>query len=377
VEVIYLAVKYEFIKECKQTGARLGRVHTPHGVIDTPAFMPVGTQATVKAMTPDELKEIGAQIILSNTYHLYIRPGHKLVEKAGGLHGFMNWDRPILTDSGGFQVFSLNELRKIREEGVEFRSHLDGSKHFFTPESVMEIENSLGADIMMAFDECAPYPADYDYVKNSMERTIRWLKRCKEAHKNTDKQALFGIVQGGTYKDLRIESARRTVEVELPGYAVGGLSVGEPKELMNEVLEYTVPELPKDKPRYLMGVGSPDSLLDGAIRGIDMFDCVLPTRIARNGTVMTSKGKLVVRNAEYSEDFLPMDEECDCYACKNFSRAYIRHLIKAGEILGGRLTTIHNLRFLQNLMANIRKAIAEDRLGDYRDEFFEKYGYNK
>ncbi|MDF2519969.1 MAG: tgt [Clostridia bacterium] len=372
-----MAVKYEFIKECKQTGARLGRVHTPHGVIDTPAFMPVGTQATVKAMTPDELKEIGAQIILSNTYHLYIRPGHKLVEKAGGLHGFMNWDRPILTDSGGFQVFSLNELRKIREEGVEFRSHLDGSKHFFTPESVMEIENSLGADIMMAFDECAPYPADYDYVKNSMERTIRWLKRCKEAHKNTDKQALFGIVQGGTYKDLRIESARRTVEVELPGYAVGGLSVGEPKELMNEVLEYTVPELPKDKPRYLMGVGSPDSLLDGAIRGIDMFDCVLPTRIARNGTVMTSKGKLVVRNAEYSEDFLPMDEECDCYACKNFSRAYIRHLIKAGEILGGRLTTIHNLRFLQNLMANIRKAIAEDRLGDYRDEFFEKYGYNK
>jgi queuine tRNA-ribosyltransferase len=377
LEVIFLAVRYEFIKECKQTGARLGRVHTPHGVIDTPTFMPVGTQATVKAMAPNELKELGAQIILSNTYHLYIRPGHKLVEKAGGLHGFMNWDRPILTDSGGFQVFSLNELRKIKEEGVEFKSHLDGTKHFFTPEYVMEIENSLGADIMMAFDECTPYPCDWDYAKNSMERTIRWLKRCKDAHKNTEKQALFGIVQGSTYKDLRIESARRTVEIELPGYAVGGLSVGEPKDLMNEVLEYTVPELPKDKPRYLMGVGSPDALLDGAIRGIDMFDCVLPTRIARNGTVMTSKGKLVVRNAEYAEDFLPMDEECDCYACKNFSRAYIRHLIKAGEILGGRLTSIHNLRFLQNLMANIRKAIAEDRLGDYREEFFIKYGYKK
>lgn len=372
-----MAVKYEFIKECKQTGARLGRLHTPHGIIDTPTFMPVGTQATVKAMAPNELKEIGAQIILSNTYHLYIRPGHKLVEKAGGLHGFMNWDRPILTDSGGFQVFSLNELRKIKEEGVEFKSHLDGTKHFFTPEYVMEIENALGADIMMAFDECTPYPCDWDYAKNSMERTIRWLKRCKDAHKNSEKQALFGIVQGSTFKDLRIESARRTVEVELPGYAVGGLSVGEPKDIMNEVLEYTVPELPKDKPRYLMGVGSPDALIDGAIRGIDMFDCVLPTRIARNGTVMTSKGKLVVRNAEYAEDFLPMDEECDCYACKNFSRAYIRHLIKAGEILGGRLTSIHNLRFLQNLMADIRKAISEDRLKDFRDEFFIKYGYNK
>ncbi|MDF2590641.1 MAG: tgt [Clostridia bacterium] len=372
-----MAVKYELIKECKQTGARLGRVHTPHGIIDTPTFMPVGTQATVKAMAPNELKEIGAQIILSNTYHLFIRPGHKLVEKAGGLHGFMNWDRPILTDSGGFQVYSLSDNRKIKEEGVIFKSHLDGAKHFFTPEYVMEIENSLGADIMMAFDECTPYPCDWDYAKHSMERTLRWLKRCKDAHKNTEKQALFGIVQGSTYKDLRIESARRTVEIELPGYAIGGLSVGESKEIMNDVMDYTVPELPKNKPRYLMGVGSPDALIDGAIRGIDMFDCVLPTRIARNGTVMTSKGKLVVRNAEYAEDFLPMDEECDCYACKNFSRAYIRHLIKAGEILGGRLTSIHNLRFLQNLMADIRKAISEDRLGDFRKEFFIKYGYNK
>ena len=371
-----MAVRYELIKECKQTGARLGKLYTPHGVIDTPTFMPVGTQATVKAMSPLELKEIGAQIILSNTYHLYIRPGHKLIERLGGLHGFMNWDRPILTDSGGFQVFSLNELRKIKEEGVEFKSHLDGSKHFFTPEYVMEIENSLGADIIMAFDECIPFPCDKDYAKKSMERTIRWLKRCKEAHNNTVKQALFGIVQGGIYKDLRIESAQRTVEVDLPGYAIGGLSVGEPKDTMNEVLEYTVPQLPKDKARYLMGVGSPDCLIDGSIRGIDMFDCVLPTRIARNGTVMTSKGKLVVRNAEFSQDSIPMDEECDCYACKNFSRAYIRHLIKAGEILGGRLTTIHNLRFLQNLMSNIRQAIKEDRLLDFKKEFFEKYGYD-
>jgi len=372
-----LAVKYELIKECKNTRARLGRVHTPHGIIDTPAFMPVGTQATVKAMSPDELKDIGAQIILGNTYHLYIRPGHKLIEDFGGLHGFMNWDRPILTDSGGFQVFSLNELRKITEEGVEFKSHLDGSRHFFSPEFVMEIEKSLGADIIMAFDECIPYPCEKDYAKKSMERTIRWLKRCKKAHTNTDKQALFGIVQGGTFKDLRIESAKMTVDVDLPGYAVGGLSVGEPKEEMYEVLEYTVPLLPEDKPRYLMGVGSPDSLIDGVIRGIDMFDCVLPTRIARNGTVMTSKGKLVVRNAEYASDSLPLDENCDCYACRNFSRAYIRHLIKAGEILGGRLTTIHNLRFLQNLMANIRNAIKEDRLLSFREEFFESYGYNK
>lgn len=372
-----MIIRYELIKEDKRTGARLGKLHTPHGIIDTPVFMPVGTQATVKAMTPLELIESGAQIILSNTYHLYIRPGHKLIEKAGGLHGFMNWDRPILTDSGGFQVFSLNDLRKISEEGVEFKSHLDGSRHLFTPEYVMEIESSLGADIIMAFDECAPYPCEYDYAKKSMERTARWLKRCKKAHNNTEKQSLFGIVQGSVYKDLRIESAKRTVEVDLPGYAIGGLSVGEPKELMNEVLEYTVPELPQNKPRYLMGVGSPDCLIEGSIRGIDMFDCVLPTRIARNGTVMTSKGKLVVRNAEYSEDFRPLDEECDCYACRNFSRAYIRHLIKAGEILGGRLTTVHNLRFLQNLMSEIRKAIREDRLTELRDEFFERYGYEK
>lgn len=370
-----MSVRYELIKTCAQSGARLGKLHTPHGVIDTPVFMPVGTQATVKAMSPLELKEIGAEIILSNTYHLFIRPGHELIKDFGGLHGFMNWDRPILTDSGGFQVFSLNELRKITEEGVIFRSHLDGTKHFFTPEFVMEIENALGADIMMAFDECTPYPCEHDYAKKSMERTARWLKRCYDSHKNTEKQALFGIVQGGTFKDLRIESAKLTTDIELPGYAIGGLSVGEPKNLMYEMLEYTTPLLPNDKPRYLMGVGSPDCLIDGVIRGIDMFDCVLPTRIARNGTVMTSTGKIVIRNAEYAEDHEPLDKECDCYTCKNFTRGYIRHLIKANEILGGRLTTIHNLRFLQNLMKDIRQAIMDDRLLDFKSEFFYKYGY--
>ncbi|WP_099187765.1 tRNA guanosine(34) transglycosylase Tgt [Tepidibacter mesophilus] len=369
------AIRYEHIKTCKQSGARLGRIHTPHGIIETPIFMPVGTQATVKSMTPEELKEINSQIILSNTYHLYMRPGHELVKEAGGLHKFMNWDRPILTDSGGFQVFSLGPLRKITEEGVEFRSHIDGSKHFLSPEKVMEIETDLGADIIMAFDECAPYPASRDYVKNSLERTTRWAKRCKEAHHNTEKQALFGIVQGGMYKDLREQSAKEIMELDFPGYAVGGLSVGEPKELMYEVLEYTTPLLPKDKPRYLMGVGSPDALIEGAIRGIDMFDCVLPTRIARNGTAMTSQGKVVVRNAKYAKDFTSLDPECDCYACKNYTRAYIRHLVKANEILASRLITTHNLHFLLKLMENVRQAIREDRLLDFRQEFFIKYGY--
>ncbi|MGX9755608.1 tRNA guanosine(34) transglycosylase Tgt [Clostridioides difficile] len=369
------AVRYELIKTCKQSGARLGRLHTPHGIIETPIFMPVGTQATVKSMTPEELKEIGSQIILSNTYHLYMRPGHELIKKAGGLHEFMNWDKPILTDSGGFQVFSLGPLRKIKEEGVEFRSHLDGSKHFLTPEKAMEIQNALGSDIMMAFDECAPYPADREYVKNSLERTTRWLKRCKDAHNNTDKQALFGIIQGGMYKDLREQSAKEITSIDLPGYAIGGLSVGEPKPLMYDVLEHTTPFMPKDKPRYLMGVGSPDDLVEGVIRGVDMFDCVLPTRIARNGTAMTSQGKVVVRNATYAEDFTPLDPECDCYTCKNYSRAYIRHLVKANEILGARLITTHNLHFLLNLMKQIRQAIMEDRLLDFRNEFFAKYGY--
>lgn len=367
------AVKYELIKICKQTGARLGRLHTPHGVIETPIFMPVGTQATVKSMTPEELKEIGSQIILSNTYHLYLRPGHDLIERAGGLHKFMNWDKPILTDSGGFQVFSLGPLRKIKEEGVEFRSHLDGSKHFLSPEKATEIQNALGSDIIMAFDECAPYPADRQYVKNSLERTTRWLERCKAAHKYPEKQALFGIVQGGMYKELREQSAKEITAIDLPGYAIGGLSVGEPKDMMYEVLDYTVPLLPEDKPRYLMGVGSPDDLLEGVLRGIDMFDCVLPTRIARNGTVMTSQGKVVVRNASYAEDFTSLDSECDCYTCKNYTKAYLRHLIKCNEILGARLLTIHNLHFLLKMMENVREAIKEDRLLDYKKDFFEKY----
>lgn len=372
-----MAIRYELIKVCKQTGARLGRIHTPRGIINTPIFMPVGTLATVKAMTPEELKDLNAEIILSNTYHLYLRPGHELIEKAGGLHKFMNWDRPILTDSGGFQVFSLGDLRKITEEGVEFRSHIDGSKHFLSPEKATEIQNTLGSDIMMAFDECAPYPAEYDYVKKSLERTTRWALRCKEAHKNPDTQALFGIVQGGMFKDLREQSVKELLALDFPGYSIGGLSVGEPKDLMNEVLDYTVPLLPKDKPRYLMGVGSPDALIDGVIRGIDMFDCVLPTRIARNGTAMTSHGKVIIKNAKYIEDFGPLDPECECYTCKNYSRAYIRHLYKCDEILSSRLLTTHNLHFLINLMKQVREAILEDRLLDFRADFFEKYGYNK
>ncbi|MGI6570657.1 MAG: tRNA guanosine(34) transglycosylase Tgt [Caldicoprobacterales bacterium] len=365
---------FELIKEDPNSKARLGRFHTPHGSIDTPVFMPVGTQATVKAVTPDNLEKIQAQIILANTYHLFIRPGHNLIREAGGLHKFMNWHRPILTDSGGFQVFSLADLRSIREEGITFRSHLDGSEQFLSPEKVMEIENALGADIIMALDECIPYPADYDYTRRSVERTTRWLKRCIQAHRRDD-QALFGIIQGGMYADLRQKSAEEILSHDLPGYAIGGLSVGEPKSLMYEMLDCTVPLMPKNKPRYLMGVGSPDCLLEGVLRGIDMFDCVLPTRIARNGTVLTSHGKVVVRNAAYERDFSPLDPECDCYACKNFTRAYIRHLIKANEILASILASIHNLRFLIRLMEDVRKAIQEERLYAYRDEFFSKFGY--
>ncbi|MFR1517445.1 MAG: tRNA guanosine(34) transglycosylase Tgt [Clostridia bacterium] len=369
------AVTYELIKVCKQSGARLGRLHTPHGTIETPTFMPVGTQASVKGISPEELRALDAGIILSNTYHLYLRPGHELIREAGGLHRFMNWDRAILTDSGGFQVFSLSKLRKISEEGVQFRSHIDGSKHFLSPEKAMEIENALGADIIMAFDECAPYPSDYEYTKNSMYRTTRWAARCLKSHADTKRQSLFGIVQGGMYADLRKISARDLVSMDFPGYGIGGLSVGEPAELMYEMLEETVPVLPENKPRYLMGVGSPDYLIEGAIRGIDMFDCVLPTRIGRNGTVMTSRGRVIVRDARYSEDFTPMDEECGCPACKNHTKAYIRHLLKAGEMYGLRLTTLHNLYFLINLMKSIRCAILEDRLLDFRKEFYAKY-YN-
>jgi queuine tRNA-ribosyltransferase len=368
------AVTYEHIKSCRQTGARLGRVHTPHGVIDTPAFMPVGTQATVKTMSPEELKSMDAHIILSNTYHLFLRPGHELIKAAGGLHTFMNWDRPILTDSGGFQVFSLSDIRKITEEGVQFRSHLNGDKLFLSPEKAMEIQNALGSDIMMAFDECPPYSADYDYIKKSLERTSRWAERCLNSHDRKQDQGLFAIVQGGMHEDLRRMSAEQLTSMDFPGYAIGGLSVGEPKHLMYEVLDYTTPLLPADKARYLMGVGSPDALIEGSMRGIDMFDCVLPTRIARNGTCMTSSGRLVVRNAKYAEDFGPIDPKCSCYTCKNYSRAYIRHLIKADETFGIRLTTYHNLHFLLQLMREVRQAIADDRLLDFRNEFFASYG---
>jgi len=372
-----MAVKYELIKQCKQTGARLGRLHTPHGTIETPIFMPVGTLATVKTQSPEDLKQMNAQIILSNTYHLFLRPGDDIVKEAGGLHKFMNWDRPILTDSGGFQVFSLSNMRKIEEEGVHFKNHLNGEKLFISPEKATQIQNNLGADIMMAFDECAPYPADRDYVKQSLERTTRWAERCLKAHQRPHDQALFGIVQGGMYSDLRAQSAREITSLDFPGYAIGGLSVGEPKDLMNEVLESTTPLLPQDKARYLMGVGSPDALLDGVIRGIDMFDCVLPTRIGRNGTTMTSEGRLVVRNAKYARDYGPLDPKCDCYTCTNYTRAYIRHLVKCEETFGFRLTSYHNLYFLLKLMENIREAIRQDSLLDYRNQFFEEYGLNK
>ncbi|MGG3957310.1 tRNA guanosine(34) transglycosylase Tgt [Bhargavaea massiliensis] len=370
-------IRYELIKTCKQTGARLGMLHTPHGSFETPMFMPVGTLATVKTLSPEELKEMGAGVILSNTYHLWLRPGHEIVKEAGGLHSFMNWDRGILTDSGGFQVFSLSEFRRIEEEGVYFRNHLNGDKLFLSPEKAMEIQNALGSDIMMAFDECPPYPATHEYMRRSVERTSRWAERCLKAHQRPNEQGLFGIVQGGEFEDLRKQSAQDLVSLDFPGYAVGGLSVGEPKEVMNRVLEFTTPLLPANKPRYLMGVGSPDSLIDGAIRGIDMFDCVLPTRIGRNGTVMTSEGRVVIKNAKYARDFTPLDPNCDCYTCRNYTRAYIRHLIKCDETFGIRLTSYHNVYFLIKLMERVRQAIREDRLGDFREQFFEQYGFNK
>lgn len=371
------AITYELLHIDKNSGARRGVVHTPHGDIQTPIFMPVGTLATVKAMSPEELKnDVKAQIILSNTYHLYLRPGHDLVKEAGGLHKFMNWDRPILTDSGGFQVFSLSGLRKITEEGVIFNSHLDGSKHIFTPEKVMEIEEALGADIIMAFDECCPYPSDYKYTKNSMERTTRWAKRCKEAH-TTENQGLFGIIQGGFYKDLREISARDLISLDFPGYAIGGISVGEPKEEFLDILRYTTPLMPENKPRYLMGVGTPDYLIEASLAGIDMCDCVLPTRLARHGTALTSKGKLVIRNQNFARDWNKLDDECDCYTCKNYTRAYLRHLVKTNEILGMRLLSLHNLRFLTKLMERVRIEIENDNLLSFREEFYKKYGYDQ
>lgn len=371
------AIRYELIKEEKNTGARLGILHTPHGSFETPIYMPVGTLATVKGLSPEELKDMGAEIVLSNTYHLWLRPGEDIVEEAGGLHKFMNWDRGVLTDSGGFQVFSLSDMRKIEEEGVHFRNHISGEKLFLTPEKAIQIENALGADIIMSFDECPDFHHSYDYVKNSINRTTRWAERGLKAHQRPDDQALFGIVQGAGYKDLRIQHARDLASLDFPGYSIGGLSVGETKDEMNSVLDYLTPELPKDKPRYLMGVGSPDALIDGVIRGVDMFDCVLATRIARNGTCMTSTGRLVVKNAQYARDFRPIDENCDCYTCRNYTRAYVRHLIKTDELFGMRLASIHNVYFLLELMRNVRKAIMDDQLLEFREDFFERYGYNK
>ena len=370
-------VRFTLEHVCRQSGARAGRMETPHGTILTPAFMPVGTQATVKAMSPDELKQLGAGIILANTYHLWMRPGSDLVREAGGLHRFMSWDRAILTDSGGFQVFSLSDPKRITEEGVGFTSHIDGSRHILTPEKSIQVQNDLGADIIMAFDECTPWPAEKDYAQRSLERTTRWLERCLEAHQRPGDQALFGIVQGSTYADLRRQSARAVTAFDLPGYAIGGLSVGEPGPEMQAMLEETVPLLPDNRPRYLMGVGSPDYLVDGALRGIDLFDCVLPTRMGRNGTVLTSEGRLIVRDARYARDFAPLDKACSCPVCQTFSRAYIRHLIKAREILGLRLTSWHNLHFLVHLMAQVRAAILADRLADFRAEFFDAYGYTR
>ena len=363
------AVTYELIQQCPETGARAGRLHTPHGSFDTPMFMPVGTQGTVKTLSPEELHTMGAGVILGNTYHLFLRLGHEIVKKAGGLHRFMNWDGAILTDSGGFQVFSLGALRKISEEGVAFRSHHDGSKQFLSPEKSMEIQMALGSDIAMAFDECTPYPADYEYACRSMRLTTRWAKRCQAVH-NREDQALFGIVQGGMYADLRQESAEQLVAMDFPGYAIGGLSVGEPKPLMYEVLEQTVPFLPQNKARYLMGVGTPDCLVEGVARGIDMFDCVFPTRVARNGTAITSQGRVVIRNAAYIEDFMPLDPECDCYTCRNYSRAYLRHLIRCDEIFGLRLMSLHNLYYLIKLMHQIRTAIIDGNYPEFRKLFW-------
>ena len=369
-------IKYTL--EAKDGNARAGVIETPHGKIETPVFMPVGTQATVKAMTKEELETIHSQIILGNTYHLYLRPGDKLVNDFGGLHKFMNWDKPILTDSGGFQVFSLGELRKIKEEGVHFRSHLDGSKHFLSPEKSIEIQNNLGSDIMMVLDECPPGMSSREYLIPSIERTTRWAKRCVDANRNKDRQGLFAIVQGGIYEDLRDKSFEELSQYDddFSGYAVGGLAVGEPREDMYRILHYSTPKLPENKPRYLMGVGEPLDMLEAVESGIDMMDCVHPTRIGRHGTVFTKYGRLVIKNQSYYRDDRPLDE-CDCYVCKNYTRAYIRHLFKAEEILGQRLATYHNLHFLIKLMDNARRAIKEGKFKEYKEEFIKNYTSGK
>ncbi|HIC92498.1 MAG TPA: tRNA guanosine(34) transglycosylase Tgt [Syntrophaceae bacterium] len=363
--------RFKVIKKSKEGEARIGEFNTPHGMVKTPVFMPVGTQATVKGLTPEELKGIGTEIILANTYHLYLRPGHQVIERIGGLHKFMHWDGPILTDSGGYQVFSLNALREISEEGVTFKSHIDGSIHLITPESVIHIQESLGADIITCLDECTPYPATYEYTQRSLELTINWAKRSK-ATKTNNHQALFGIIQGGMYRDLRERSAKEMVEVDPDGYAIGGLSVGETKLLTWEMIEYTIPHLLPDRPRYIMGIGTPEDIVECVYRGVDMFDCVLPTRNARNGMLFTNSGKIVIRNSAYRLDEDPIDKDCDCYTCRNYSRAYLRHLFMAGEILASRLNTLHNLYHFICLMNDIRQAIFEDRFLQFRRDFYHK-----
>ena len=370
-------VWYELKHTCKQTGARYGILHTPHGDFETPIFMPVGTKANVKTLIPEEVRVVSDGLILGNTYHLWLQPGDELIKDFGGIRGFMKWDGALLTDSGGFQVFSLSKIRKITEEGVEFRHHKSGEKLFLSPEKSIQIQNNLGADIIMSFDECPPFDSDPKYLKDSIDRTIRWAKRGKDAHKNPDTQALFGIVQGAGNKELRKYCLDKLMEIDFPGYSIGGLSVGESKHEMYEMLEYLKTIMPVDKPRYLMGVGSPDDLIVGSMNGIDMFDCVLPSRNARHGTAFTSYGKVQVKNQKYVNMKDPLDPECNCFVCKKYSAAYLNHLVKSEEILGMRLITYHNLYFLKNLMHDIREAIQNDRLLDFKNEFFKKFGYTK
>lgn len=370
-------IEYTLLKKEANTNARLGKIKTNYGEYDTPMFMPVGTQATVKTLSPEELVDINSGIILANTYHLWLRPGEDIVNKAGGLHKFMNWDGPILTDSGGFQVFSLAKPKDISEEGVHFKNHLNGDDLFLTPEKSIEIQNKLDSDIAMSFDECPPASADHEYMKNSIERTLRWAKRGKDVH-NNENQSLFGIIQGGAYQDLREYSAKETVKMDFDGYSIGGVANDhESKEDMYRAIEYSTPFIPDEKVRYLMGVGEPIDILEGVIRGIDIFDCVLPTRLARHGHAFTKYGKINLKNAKYKEDFTPIDAECDCYACKHYTKAYIKHLINADETFGARLLSIHNIRFLIRLTEDIRNAIKEDRILEYKEEFIRNYYEDK
>ena len=369
-------ISFEVTHICSQSGARTGLIHTPHGTVETPMFMPVGTAASVKFISPEELYDMKAQFILANTYHLWLRPDTEVLKKAGGVHKFMNYNGPILTDSGGYQVFSLADTRKISEEGVQFKSHLDGSRLFMSPEDSIRIQEAIGSDIAMSFDECIPYPSSYEYARNSVERTLRWAARGKAAHSRED-QALFGIVQGSEYPDLRKYCAEELVKMDFDGYAIGGTSVGESKTTHYQMLDYTLPYLPKDKPRYEMGIGAVNDILEAVERGVDMFDCVLPTRIARHGTLMTAQGRINIKKQEYAEDFGPIDPQCDCYCCRNYSRAYVHHLFRCSEGFGTRLMSIHNLRFLLKFTEDIREAIRNDRFGDFKKDILQNTKFDK